>query len=298
MIFALPLYDDNPIRRPPLVTYVLIGMCVGAFLWELGQNGEVVAFQFGMIPARLFGHATLAPELASIPAWATIFTSMFIHGGVAHIGGNMLFLWIFGNNVEDLLGRGRYLLLYLSSGVVAALVQAASAPQSHIPMIGASGAIAGVLGAYIVTYPRANVHCFVWIVIFFSIVTVPAWIPARLVVRTAIAERAGGRPGLAGRRVLGTCRRLCQRHPALSRVAAVAGWAAAAAAHADLGDRDAARAGGRRPPHVPSRQRSRCRKSLPPPTRSLGIVSVGRLARAIALRRRRGAPAIARRAGD
>jgi membrane associated rhomboid family serine protease len=176
VIFALPLYDDNPIRRPPLVTYALIGMCVGAFLWELGQNGEVVAFQFGMIPARLFGHATLAPELASIPAWATIFTSMFIHGGVAHIGGNMLFLWIFGNNVEDLLGRGRYLLLYLSSGVVAALVQAASAPQSHIPMIGASGAIAGVLGAYIVTYPRANVHCFVWIVIFFSIVTVPAWI--------------------------------------------------------------------------------------------------------------------------
>jgi membrane associated rhomboid family serine protease len=176
VIFALPLYDDNPIRRPPLVTYALIGVCVGAFLWELGQNGEIVAYRFGMIPARLFHYATLRPELAIIPPWATIFTSLFIHGGFLHLGGNMLFLWIFGNNVEDLLGRGRYLLLFLASGAAAALVQAASAPQSHLAMIGASGAIAGVLGAYIITYPRANIHCFVWIVIFFSIVTVPAWL--------------------------------------------------------------------------------------------------------------------------
>jgi membrane associated rhomboid family serine protease len=176
VIFALPLYDDNPIRRPPLVTYTLIGMCIGAFLWELGQNGEIVSYQFGMIPARLFGFATLNRSLAIIPAWATLFTSMFLHGGFLHIAGNMLFLWIFGNNVEDLLGRGRYLVLYLSSGAIAALAQALSAPHSHLPMIGASGAIAGVLGAYIVTYPRANVHCLVWIVIFFWIVTVPAWV--------------------------------------------------------------------------------------------------------------------------
>jgi membrane associated rhomboid family serine protease len=176
VIFALPLYDDNPIRRPPVVTYGLIGMCIGAFLWEFGQNGEIIAYQFGMIPARLLGYSELAPQLAIIPAWATIFTSMFLHGGFLHLGGNMLFLWIFGNNVEDLLGRGRYLLLYLSSGFAAALVQVLSAPQSDIPMIGASGAIAGVLGAYIVTYPRANVHCLVWIVIFFWIVTVPAWV--------------------------------------------------------------------------------------------------------------------------
>jgi rhomboid family protein len=176
VIFALPLYDDNPIREPPVVTFALIGLCIGAFLWQLGQNAQAVALQYGMIPAVLFGYRELAPQLAVIPPWATIFTSMFLHGGWLHIGGNMLFLWIFGNNVEDLLGRGRYLLLYLASGVAAALVQALSAPHSEIPMIGASGAIAGVLGAYIVTYPRANVHCFVWIVIFFSIVTVPAWI--------------------------------------------------------------------------------------------------------------------------
>ncbi len=176
MILALPLYDDNPIRQPPLVTYALIGMCVGAFLWELGQDAQLVALQYGMIPAALFGYAHLRPELAAVPPWATLFTSMFLHGGWAHLGGNMLFLWIFGNNVEDLLGRARYLLLYLGAGIVAALVQALSAAHSHVPMIGASGAIAGVLGAYLVTYPRANVHCFVWIVIFFWIVTVPAWI--------------------------------------------------------------------------------------------------------------------------
>src|SRR5205807_6817429 len=93
-----------------------------------------------------------------------------------HLGGNMLFLWIFGNNIEDLLGRARYLLLYLGSGVAAALIQALAAKYSDVPMIGASGAVAGVLGAYLITYPRANVHCFVWIVIFFWILAVPAWI--------------------------------------------------------------------------------------------------------------------------
>jgi membrane associated rhomboid family serine protease len=176
VIFALPLYDDNPIRRTPVVTYVLIGMCVGAFLWELGQNAQAVAYEYGMIPARLFGYARLGPGLAVLPPWATIFTSMFLHGGWLHLGGNMLFLWIFGNNVEDLLGRGRFLLLYFGSGVAAALVQALTTLHSQVPMIGASGAIAGVLGAYLITYPRANVHTFVWIVIFFWIFTVPAWI--------------------------------------------------------------------------------------------------------------------------
>jgi membrane associated rhomboid family serine protease len=176
VISFLPLYDDNPIRRPPLVTYTLIGMCIGAFLWQLGQDQRVVALQYGMIPAVLLGYRELLPQLAVIPPWATIFTSMFLHGGWFHLGGNMLFLWIFGNNIEDLLGGPRYLLLYLASGVAAALVQALAASHSQLPMIGASGAIAGVLGAYLVTYPRANVHCFVWIVIFFWIVTVPAWI--------------------------------------------------------------------------------------------------------------------------
>jgi membrane associated rhomboid family serine protease len=176
VIFALPLYDDNPIREAPVVTWGLIGMCIGAWLWELGQEPERVVHQYGMIPAVLFGYRQLPAWLEAIPPWATVFTSMFLHGGWFHLGSNMLFLWIFGNNMEDLLGRLRYLLLYLGSGVAAALVQALSAKYSTVPMVGASGAVAGVLGAYLVTYPRANVHVFVWIVIFFWIVTVPAWI--------------------------------------------------------------------------------------------------------------------------
>jgi membrane associated rhomboid family serine protease len=110
----------------------------------------------------------------------------------------MLFLWIFGNSVEDALGRGRYIVLYFASGIAAALTQAMMNPSSHVPMIGASGAIAGVLGAYLVMYPRANVHCFVWIIIFFRIVTVPAWIllglwfGAQLLSGLGSEEAAGG----------------------------------------------------------------------------------------------------------
>jgi len=176
VIFALPLYDDNPIGRTPVVTYTLIGMCIGAFLWQLGQDPEVVAYRFGMVPAVLLGDRQLPPGLAIIPPWATLLTSMFLHGGWAHLGGNMVFLWIFGNNVEDLLGRLRFIVLYLGSGIAAALMQALSATHSQVPMLGASGAIAGVLGAYLMIYPRANVHCFIWIVIFFRILTIPAWI--------------------------------------------------------------------------------------------------------------------------
>jgi rhomboid family protein len=179
MFFFLPLYDDNPTAEAPLATFFIIGLCTGAFLWEIGQSEaaqRAIVYSYGMIPAVLFGHVRLAPALAHIPAWATIFTSMFLHGGWWHLIGNMLFLWIFGNNLEDVLGRFRYLLIYFASGVVAALTQAMVNPASTVPMIGASGAIAGVLGAYFLLYPRANVHCFLWIILFFRIITVPAWI--------------------------------------------------------------------------------------------------------------------------
>lgn len=200
MIFALPLYDDNPVRRAAAVNYFLIGLCIGAFFWQLGQNQRQVLFGFGMIPAVLFGSAHLAPYLHAIPPWATVFSSMFLHGGWFHLIGNMLFLWIFGNNVEDTLGHTRYLFLYLASGIAAALVQAASSPTSHVPMIGASGAIAGVLGAYLLLFPRANIHVFVWIVIFFRIINVPAsillglWFAMQLV---SGLERGHGTPGVA-----------------------------------------------------------------------------------------------------
>ena len=200
MIFAVPLCDDNPTRREPLVNYLLIGLCIGAFLWQLGQNERAILYGYGMIPAELFGlwHPPRAYQV--VPAWATLVTSMFLHGGWFHLIGNMLFLWIFGNNIEEVLGRGRYLFFYLCCGIVAALTQAFSSYGAHVPMVGASGAIAGVLGAYLLLYPNANVHVFVWIVIFFRIVNVPAWILLGLWFAIQLVSglaRAAGTPGVA-----------------------------------------------------------------------------------------------------
>jgi membrane associated rhomboid family serine protease len=175
VIFAVPISDDNPTIRVPVVTYFLIGMCTGAFLWQLGHSERAILYSYGMVPAELFGLWHPPRAYRVLPPWAKIVTSMFLHGGWFHLIGNMLYLWIFGNNVEDALGRGRYLCLYLCCGSVAALAQAVASPASHVPMVGASGAIAGVLGAYLLLHPAANVRCFVWIVIFFRIVNVPAW---------------------------------------------------------------------------------------------------------------------------
>jgi membrane associated rhomboid family serine protease len=200
MIFAVPLYDDNPTARDPIVTYLLIGLCLGAFLWQLGQNERAILYGYGMIPAELFGLWRPPRAYQVVPAWATLLTSMFLHGGWFHLIGNMLFLWIFSNNIEDVLGRGRFLFFYLCCGVVAALTQAFSSYGAHVPMVGASGAIAGVLGAYLLLYPNANVHVFVWIVIFFRIVSVPAWILLGLWFAMQLVsglERSPGTPGVA-----------------------------------------------------------------------------------------------------
>ena len=200
MIFAIPLYDDNPTVRAPVVTYFLIGLCTGSFFWQLGHNEREILYAYGMIPAELFGSWRPPRLYQLLPPWAKILTSMFLHGGWFHLIGNMLYLWIFGNNIEDVLGRGRYLFLYLSCGIVAALAQAVSSPASHIPMVGASGAIAGVLGAYLLLYPHANVHCFVWIVIFFRIVNVPAWTMLGLWFALQLVSGisvASGKPGVA-----------------------------------------------------------------------------------------------------
>jgi membrane associated rhomboid family serine protease len=200
VIFAVPLYDDNPTARAPVVTYFLIGMCSGAFLWQLGHSEREVLFGYGMIPAELFGLWRPPRPYQVLPPWGKIATSMFLHGGWFHLLGNMLYLWIFGNNVEDVLGRGRYLLFYLCCGSAAAFSQAFASPASHIPMVGASGAIAGVLGAYLLLHPVANVRCFVWIVIFFRIVSVPAWTMLGLWFAIQLVSGlsvAAGRPGVA-----------------------------------------------------------------------------------------------------
>ncbi len=157
----IPLHDDNPTERFPFVTIILIAICVAVFLYQESlppKPGEVFAFQYGAIPAVVFGHASLPEEAAvAFPASLTLLTSMFLHGGWMHLLGNMLYLWIFGNNIEDAMGHAKYIVFYVLCGILAALSHAMTDPSSHIPMVGASGAISAVLGAYLLLFPRAHV---------------------------------------------------------------------------------------------------------------------------------------------
>ena len=159
-----PLKDDNPSQSTPIVTIGLILANALVFLYQFSlevgggqgaQAGQAFIEEFGLVPCRLTGACRVAMDLPS--PILTIFSSMFMHGGLFHIAGNMLYLWIFGNNVEDVLGHGRYLVFYLASGVAAALAQTAIGPSSAVPMVGASGAVSGVLGAYLVLFPHAHV---------------------------------------------------------------------------------------------------------------------------------------------
>jgi membrane associated rhomboid family serine protease len=174
----LPIRDDTPSRTFPLVTFLLVLANGLVWLWEVSLGGGTALnhfyYQFGFVPGVLTG-VYKAPSWAIAPYFLTTLTSMFIHGSWGHILGNMLFLWIFGNNIEDYLGHNKYLLFYLAGGVVAALVQLLSGPTSEVPTIGASGAIAAVMGAYFFLYPKAKVQTLVFF-IFITIVRLPAWI--------------------------------------------------------------------------------------------------------------------------
>ena len=186
-----PISDDNPRQQTPYVTWSIIGTCVLVFLWQasLGDEaGQIAVFQYGMIPARVFGDAELSPELVSIPAWTTVITSMFMHGGWMHLILNMLFLWIFGDNVEDSMGHVRYLVFYIACGVAAALAQALTNPGSTIPMVGASGAISGVLGAYVLLHPQATIRVLIVLGVFVTVAHVPAMIVLGLWFLTQIAS--------------------------------------------------------------------------------------------------------------
>lgn len=174
-----PISDDNPRATTPFVTWAIIGACVLVFLWQVSlgpRGGEVAIYSFGMIPARLLGEAELPARLATIPAWATVVSSMFMHGGWLHLGGNMLYLWIFGDNVEDSMGHGRFLIFYLLCGAAAALAQTFVNTGSTVPMVGASGAISGVLGAYMLLHPRATVRVLIFLGFFVTMAHVPALI--------------------------------------------------------------------------------------------------------------------------
>jgi membrane associated rhomboid family serine protease len=174
----LPIRDDNPTRTFPLVTFLLILANSLVWLWEVSLGGGAALtaayIRFGFIPGILTG-AYQAPSGSLQPYALTVLTSMFMHGSWSHILGNMLFLWIFGNNIEDALGHGKYLVFYLAGGVVAALVQLMSGPSSNVPTIGASGAIAAVMGAYFFLFPTARIQTLVFF-IFITVVRIPAWI--------------------------------------------------------------------------------------------------------------------------
>ena len=156
----IPLRDDNPTKLTPVVTIASIAACILVFLYQASLpagSGDTFVFQYGAIPALVFGQADLLETVVPIPPYATLITSMFLHGGWMHLIGNMLYLWVFGNNIEDVMGHAKYALFYLTCGILAALSHALTDPSSPVPMVGASGAISGVLGAYVLLFPRARV---------------------------------------------------------------------------------------------------------------------------------------------
>ena len=178
-MFFLPLFDENPTSSRPLIVWMLMAACIVVFFWQQSLDAvpaRLALYQLGFVPTIVFQGDTLPTKLTLVPAWTTIITSMFLHGGWLHLGGNMLYLWIFGDNVEDAMGRIRFVLFYLLCGVAAALAQAAINPSSPIPMVGASGGIAGVLGAYLVLHPKAAVRCLMVIIVFFRFINLPAWL--------------------------------------------------------------------------------------------------------------------------
>ena len=214
----LPLKDDVPTRSFPLVTVALIVVNVVVYLYEfmLGfpvqptraaaaaaqRAYEGFIFEFGLVPCRI-GDACPASVLTMVgnapPAWLTVFTSMFVHGSLFHVGGNMLYLWIFGNNVEDAMTKGRFVVFYVLCGVVAALAQYLGHPGSPVPMVGASGAVSGALGAYLILHPHAHVWTLVGFGWFWRLVPVPAvivlgfWIVVQLL--NTVLTFGSGEPG-------------------------------------------------------------------------------------------------------
>jgi membrane associated rhomboid family serine protease len=187
----IPLRDIIPSRTTPFVTISLIGLNTLVFVYELALGPGVDPFvaTYALVPARF--------------AWTAVFTSMFLHGGVLHFAGNMLYLWIFGDNVEDRMGHGRFLVFYLLCGAAAAMAQMAADPGSTVPMVGASGAIAGVMGAYFVLYPRSRILTLVPIFFFIQLIEVPAifflgiWFVMQFLsgvgsIASAAGERGGG----------------------------------------------------------------------------------------------------------
>lgn len=172
----IPIKDDTPSSTFPYATVSIIAVNVAVFIYQLTlgyKQGSDFIYKTAAIPFEIT-HLTDISPVAVVPVPLTIFTSMFVHGGLFHLGGNMLYLWIFGDNIEDRLGHVKYIIFYLLTGVIASLVHILTEPHSESPMIGASGAVAGVLGAYFLLFPKGKVHTLVFLLFFVSVVKIPA----------------------------------------------------------------------------------------------------------------------------
>ena len=192
----IPLRDDNPVRGIPVVTIALILVATSVYLWQLSLPPEVAQNAINLLgfrPALLFGYAELEGDPWVSPS-GSIFTAMSLHGDFLHLASNMLYLWIFGDNVEDRVGRGRFVAFYLVCGTIAAVAQALPDPRSTVPMIGAGGAVSGVLGGYIVLYPRANVL----VVVPKLLLRVPALAMHALWFAGQLWSSIGAEPGAGG----------------------------------------------------------------------------------------------------
>ena len=173
----IPIRDNIPTRTFPIITISVIFVNVLIFLWQKfafgGIDSQTIYKYYGLVPHELSLAITSRHELLPYNI-LTIFTSMFLHGGIFHLAGNMLYLWIFGNNVEDAIGHKKFVLFYLLSGITAAIFQFLYDPSSNIPMVGASGAVSGILGAYLLLFPYAKIKTMLFIIIFIKIVEIPA----------------------------------------------------------------------------------------------------------------------------
>lgn len=197
----IPLRDDNPTTSRPYVTVGLIAINVLVFFYQLslGPNGfERFVYQYGAIPAVIFGSRELPPSVVAIPPSFSLITSMFLHGSIMHLVGNMLFLWIFGNNIEDATNHGRFIVFYIVTGIAASMTHMLIDVRSAIPTIGASGAISGVLGAYLMLYPRAQVLVLIPLGFFTRLMYVPAgvalgiWFLLQIIQGSMTVGRTGG----------------------------------------------------------------------------------------------------------
>ena len=196
----IPLKDDNPTSRLPIFTIGLIALNCLVYLYQMTlpvRSEQLFVFQFGLIPVELTHLTDMTPEVP-FPVLLSPFTSMFIHGDFMHLAGNMLYLWIFGNNIEDYLGHFKFLGFYFLSGLAAVALFVAFEPNGEIPMVGASGAIAGILGAYFVLFPKARVLTFIWIIFIIRMIWLPAvfllgyWFILQLIMGFSSVGSSGG----------------------------------------------------------------------------------------------------------